>query len=177
MSREDIEEVTDYVSAINHAFKEIQPANDVPISVRLFNDCHRILIQGVRGATKQPGEIRRSQNWVGGSRPGNAVFVPPPPERVAGLLGDLEKYIHIEDELAPLLRIALVHAQFETIHPYLDGNARLGRMLIALLLDHELRVNRLLRLRVERAQGEQSHDATREIWVNELCRMLHRTAN
>lgn len=133
---EDIEEVTNYVAAINHAFKQIHSPKGAPISVRLFNDCHRILVQGVRGANKQPGKLRRSQNWVGGSRPGNAVFVPPPPERVAGLLGDLERYIHAEDDLAPLLRIALVHVQFETIHPYLDGNGRLGRMLIALLLDH-----------------------------------------
>ncbi len=133
---EDIEEVTNYVSAINHAFKQIHSPKGAPISVRLFNDCHQILMQGVRGANKQPGKLRRSQNWVGGSRPGNAVFVPPPPERVADLLGDLERYIHAEDDLAPLLRIALVHVQFETIHPYLDGNGRLGRMLIALLLDH-----------------------------------------
>ena len=133
---EDIEEVTNYVAAINHAFQEIHSPYGVPISARLLNDCHRILMQGVRGATKQPGVIRRSQNWVGGSRPGNAVFVPPPPEQVAELLSDLERYIHAEDDLASLLRIALVHAQFETIHPYLDGNGRLGRMLIALLLDH-----------------------------------------
>ena len=135
-SIEDIEEVTNYVAAVNHAFEEIRSPKGAPICLRLFNDCHRILMQGVRGATRQPGEPRRSQNWVGGSRPGNAVFVPPPPERVAGLLSDLERYIHAEDDLAPLLRIALVHVQFETIHPYLDGNGRLGRMLIALLLDH-----------------------------------------
>ncbi len=135
-SIEDIEEVTNYVAAVNFAFKEIHSPNGTPICTRLFNECHRILMLGVRGATKQPGELRRSQNWVGGSRPGNAVFVPPPPERVADLLGDLERYIHAEDDLAPLLRIALVHVQFETIHPYLDGNGRLGRMLIALLLDH-----------------------------------------
>lgn len=133
---EDIEEVTNYVAALNHAFKEIHSTKGAPISIRLFNDCHRILMQGVRGANKQPGEMRRSQNWVGGSRPGNAVFVPPPPERVAELLGDLKTYIHGEDDVTPLLRVALVHAQFETIHPYLDGNGRLGRMLIALLLDH-----------------------------------------
>lgn len=90
----------------------------------------------MRGANKQPGELRRSQNWVGGSRPGNAVFVPPPPERIADLLGDLERYLHAEHDLARLLRIALVRVQFESIHPYLDGNGRLGRMLIALLLDH-----------------------------------------
>ncbi len=133
---EDIEEVTNYVAAINHAFEQIHSPKGAPISVRLFNDCHRILMQGVRGANKQPGELRRSQNWVGGSRPGNAVFVPPPPEWVADLLADLERYIHAKDNLAPLLRVGLVHVQFETIHPYLDGNGRLGRMLIALLLDH-----------------------------------------
>jgi Fic family protein len=133
---EDIEEVTNYVAAINYAFEQIHSPKGAPISVRLFNDCHRTLMQGVRGANKQPGELRRSQNWVGGSRPGNAVFVPPPPERVADLLGDLERYIHADDDLPPLLRVGLVHVQFETIHPYLDGNGRLGRMLIALLLDH-----------------------------------------
>ncbi len=135
-SIEDIEEVTNCVAAVNHAFKQIHSVKGAPISVRLFNDCHRMLMRGGRGANKQPGELRRSQNWVGGSRPGNAVFVPPPPDRVGGLLGDLERYIHAEDDLAPLLRIALVHVQFESIHPYLDGNGRLGRMLIALLLDH-----------------------------------------
>ena len=82
------------------------------------NHCHRILMQGVRGAHKQHGRVRHSQNWVSGSCPTNAVFVPPPPERVADLLGNLERYIHADDDLAPLLRIALVHAQFETIHPY-----------------------------------------------------------
>jgi len=133
---DDIEEVTNYVAAVNHAYKEIHSPKGPPISVRLLNDCHHILMEGVRGTTKQPGELRRSQNWIGGSRPGNAVFVPPPPDRVADLLSDLERYIHAEDDLAPLLRIAMAHVQFETIHPYLDGNGRLGRMLIALLLEH-----------------------------------------
>ena len=133
---DDIEEVTNYVAAVNHAFKEIHSPKGPPISVRLLNDCHHILMEGVRGTTKQPGELRRSQNWIGGSRPGNAVFVPPPPDRVADLLSDLERYIRAEDDLAPLLRIAMAHVQFETIHPYLDGNGRLGRMLIALLLEH-----------------------------------------
>jgi Fic family protein len=133
---EDIEEVTNYVAAINDAFEQIHSPKGAPISVRIFNDCHRILMQGVCGANKQPGELRCSQNWVGGSRPSNAEFVPPPPERVTDLLGELERYVHAKDDLAPLLRIALVHVQFETIHPYLDGNGRLGRMLIALLLDH-----------------------------------------
>ena len=105
---DDIEEVTNYVAAVNRAFKEIHSPKGPPISVRLLNDCHRILMQGVRGATKQPGELRRSQNWIGGSRPGNAVFVPPPPEQVADLLSDLERYIHADDDLASLLRIAPV---------------------------------------------------------------------
>jgi Fic family protein len=135
-SLEDIEEVTNYVAAVNHAFQQIRSPRGVPISIRLLNDCHRILLQGARGAGRQPGELRRSQNWVGGTQPGNAIFVPPPPESVPDLLGDLERYIYAGDDLAPLLRVALLHAQFETIHPYLDGNGRLGRMLIALLLDH-----------------------------------------
>jgi Fic family protein len=135
-SVDDIEEVTNYVAAINHARGQIHSKRGLPISVRLLNDCHRRLMQGVRGAHKQPGEIRRSQNWVGGTRPGNAVYVLPPADRVAGLLDNLEAYIHDPNDLPALLRIALAHAQFETIHPYLDGNGRVGRMLIALLLDH-----------------------------------------
>ncbi|MGV7207559.1 Fic family protein [Oxalobacteraceae bacterium A2-2] len=91
----------------------------------------------MRGAGKQPGELRRSQNWIGGKRPGDAVFAPPPPQNVTTLLSDLERYIHSEDAaLPPLVRIALVHAQFETIHPFLDGNGRIGRLLISALLEH-----------------------------------------
>jgi Fic family protein len=93
-------------------------------------------MRGVRGTGKTPGEIRRSQNWIGGSRPGNAVFVPPPPDRLPKALQLLEKYIHSKNPLPPLLRAGLVHAQFETIHPYLDGNGRIGRPLISLLLEH-----------------------------------------
>jgi len=135
-SIEDIEEVTHYVSAINYALGELHSKRGLPISMRLLNECHRRLLKGTRGSSKQPGEIRRSQNWIGGTRPGNAVFVPAPPDKVANLLSDLEKYLHGDEDLPPLLRIAAIHAQFETIHPYLDGNGRVGRMLIALLLDH-----------------------------------------
>ena len=132
----DVEEVANYVNAANYAFAQLGSAKGLPISGRLLNECHKRLMQGVRGQDKQPGEHRRSQVWIGGTRPGNAVFVPPPWERAGDLMAALETYIHGEDELPPLLRIAAVHAQFETIHPYTDGNGRIGRLLIALLLNH-----------------------------------------
>jgi Fic family protein len=134
-SVDDLQEVAHYVGAMNYALGELRSKRGLPLSVRLLNECHLRLLQGSRGANKQPGELRRSQNWIGGTRPGSAAFVPPPPQRVAGLLADLETYIHEHDTLPPLLRIAAIHAQFETIHPYLDGNGRVGRMLIALLLE------------------------------------------
>ncbi len=132
----DVEEVTNYVRAANYAFEQLSSEKGLPVSSRLLDECHHRLMQGVRGKNKQPGEIRRSQVWVGGTRPGNAVFVPPPWDHVRDLLGALETYIHTDDDLSPLLRIAAAHAQFETIHPYLDGNGRIGRLLIALLLAH-----------------------------------------
>ena len=132
----DVEEVTNYVQAANFAFDQLQSPHGLPLSIRLLNECHLRLMQGVRGHDKMPGEIRRSQVWVGGTRPGNAVYVPPPWENIGDLLGELETYIHGDDDLSPLLRIAAVHAHFESIHPYLDGNGRIGRLLIALLLKH-----------------------------------------
>jgi Fic family protein len=132
----DVEEVTNYVRAANYAFDQLSSAKGIPVSTRLLDECHHRLMQGVRGKDKKPGEIRRSQVWVGGTRPGNAVFVPPPWDHVRDLLGSLETYIHSEDDLPRLLRIAAAHVQFETIHPYLDGNGRMGRLLIALLLAH-----------------------------------------
>jgi Fic family protein len=93
-------------------------------------------MRGVRGGDKAPGRVRRVQNWVGGSRPGNAIFVPPPPLALPGLLGHLERYLHAEDELPKLVRAGIIHVQFETIHPFLDGNGRVGRLLIGLLLGH-----------------------------------------
>lgn len=134
---DDVEEVTNYLNAFRLVQKHLRDPNGLPISVRLLCDAHRALLDGVRGAGKQPGELRRSQNWIGGTRPGNAAFVPPPAERVSELLGDLERFIHAPaNTLPPLIRIALVHAQFETIHPFLDGNGRIGRLLIAALLEH-----------------------------------------
>ena len=134
---DDVEEVTNYLRAFRWVQGQLRDPQGLPISVRLLCEAHRLLLDGARGAGKQPGELRRSQNWIGGSRPGNAVFVPPPPEHVAALLGDMERFIHVpEPSLPPLIRIALVHAQFETIHPFLDGNGRIGRLLIAALLEH-----------------------------------------
>jgi Fic family protein len=133
---EDVREVCNYLDAIKYARGQIKGARGLPLSMRLLNEAHRRLMRGVRGANKQPGEVRRSQNWIGGTRPGNAVFAPAPPEQLAALLADLEKYLHMESGLPPLVRIGLAHVQFETIHPYLDGNGRIGRLLITLLLEH-----------------------------------------
>ena len=134
---DDVEEVTNYLRAFKLVQENLRAADGLPISVRLLCDAHRLLLDGVRGAGKQPGELRRSQNWIGGTRPGNAAFVPPPPEQVGALLGDLERFIHEPaPTLPPLVKIALAHAQFETIHPFLDGNGRIGRLLIAALLEH-----------------------------------------
>ena len=132
---DDVEEVTNYVGAFRWVQGQLRDPQGLPVSVRLMCEAHRLLLDGVRGAGKQPGELRRSQNWIGGTRPGNAAFVPPPPQDVPDLLQGLERFIHAPDPtLPPLVRIALVHAQFETIHPFLDGNGRLGRLLIALVL-------------------------------------------
>jgi Fic family protein len=132
----DVEEISGYVEALNYAWEELERDTGLPISMRLLSEAHRRLLSGARGAHKQPGTVRRSQNWIGGTRPGNAHFVPPPPHRLPELLSAFEHAIHDESELPPLVRIGLLHVQFETLHPYLDGNGRLGRLLIALLLRH-----------------------------------------
>lgn len=132
----DVKQVCNYLEALSYARKQIRSKNGLPLSMRLLNEAHRRLMKNVPGAHRGPGEIRRSQNWIGGTRPGNAVYVPPPPHLLGDLLGSLEKYIHAEDELSPLIRAGLLHVQFETIHPYLDGNGRIGRLLITLLLEH-----------------------------------------
>ncbi len=134
---DDVQEVTNYLRAFQWVQTQLRSPKGLPISVRMLSQAHRLLMDGVRGSGKQPGELRKSQNWIGGTRPGNAVFVPPPAKQVPVLLADLEKFIHTElTDLPPLVRVALVHAQFETIHPYLDGNGRMGRLLIAALLEH-----------------------------------------
>ncbi len=133
---DDVREVCNYVDALAYARAEIMKPKGLPLSTRLLCEAHRRLMRGVRGADKMPGEVRRSQNWIGGSRPGNARFVPPPPEVVPKLMAQLEKWLHSEDTLPPLVRAGLAHVQFETIHPFLDGNGRIGRLLITLLLEH-----------------------------------------
>jgi Fic family protein len=134
---DDVEEVTNYVRAFRWVQEQLRSPKGLPISIRMLREAHRLLLNGVRGAGKQPGQLRQSQNWIGGTRPGNAVFVPPPPEQVPELLAKVERFIHdSRPNLPHLVRIALIHAQFETIHPFLDGNGRIGRLLIAALFEH-----------------------------------------
>lgn len=130
---EDVEEVSRYVAALNYGLSRI--AEGFPMSLRLIKEIHEVLLSTGRGSTKTPGEFRRSQNWIGGTRPANARFVPPPPENVLDLLSDLEKFLNDLPERTPtLIKAALAHVQFETIHPFLDGNGRVGRLLIILVL-------------------------------------------
>ena len=131
--RDDAAEVLRYVAAMDHGLRRL--AENFPLSNRLIRELHGILLSTGRGASKDPGEFRRSQNWIGGSRPGNAVFVPPPHLAVPDCMGELERFLHAEDDGLPILvRAGLAHVQFETIHPFLDGNGRVGRLLITLLL-------------------------------------------
>lgn len=132
----DTEEICNYVDAMTYARKEMANPKGLPLSMRLLCAVHKRLMKGVRGSEKQPGTIRTSQNWIGGTRPGNARFVPPPPEAVPEALSALDKWFHGDDPLPPLVKAGLAHAQFETIHPFLDGNGRVGRLLITLLVEH-----------------------------------------
>jgi Fic family protein len=131
----DVSEVSSYVAAMNFGLQRLQ---DFPLSLRLIKEIHRKLMENSRGANKMPGEFRSSQNWIGGSRPGNAKFVPPSPEMVMQTMGDLENFLNEENSQLPvLIKAALAHVQFETIHPFLDGNGRLGRLLITFILCRE----------------------------------------
>ena len=132
----DVEEVCNYLDALTFARAQLADPKGLPLSMRLLNKTHERLMHGVRGAEKLPGEVRRSQNWIGGSRPGNAAYVPPPPNALGEASSAFEKYLHADDALPPLVRAGLLHVQFETIHPYLDGNGRIGRLLVTLLLEH-----------------------------------------
>lgn len=133
---DDVRKVCNYVDALTYTRAEIAKPKGLPLSSRLLCEAHKRLMRGVRGAEKQPGEIRRSQNWIGGMRPGNARFVPPPPEDVPSLMAQLDKWLHSDDALPPLVKAGLAHVRFETIHPFLDGNGRIGRLLVTLLLEH-----------------------------------------
>jgi Fic family protein len=127
----DVQEVSSYVAAMQYGLKRLNEG--FPLSLRLIREIHDILLRKGRGSSKQPGEFRRTQNWIGGTRPGNAIFVPPPPNELPGCLDNFEKFLH--DEKTPtLIRAALAHVQFESIHPFLDGNGRLGRLLITFML-------------------------------------------
>jgi Fic family protein len=128
---DDLSETSNYVAAMEHGLKRLKEG--FPISLRLLCEIHGVLLSKGRGAQRTPGEFRRSQNWIGGSRPGNALFVPPPPEALMECLDAFEKYLH-DDRLPLLVKLGLAHVQFETIHPFLDGNGRLGRLLLTLLL-------------------------------------------
>jgi Fic family protein len=130
---DDVVEVSNYVAAMQHGLQRLR--RGFPLSLRLIREMHAVLLKGGRGSNQTPGEFRRSQNWIAGTRPGNAAFVPPPPERLMECLNPFEKFLHDESESLPLLvRLGLIHVQFESIHPFLDGNGRLGRLLITLLL-------------------------------------------
>ena len=132
----DVQEVSSYVAAMDLGLKRLQEGQ--PLSLRLVKEIHGVLLSKGRGASKEPGEFRRSQNWIGGSRPGNARFVPPPPDHLLECLGALEKFLHNDPVTTPpLIKAGLAHVQFETIHPFLDGNGRLGRLLITFLLCSE----------------------------------------
>jgi Fic family protein len=129
----DVEEVSNYVAAMQHGLRRLR--RGFPLSLRLIREIHAILLRGGRGSNKLRGEFRRSQNWIGGTRPGNAMFVPPPPNRLMECLDPFEKFLHDDSETLPLLvKLGLIHVQFESIHPFLDGNGRVGRLLITLLL-------------------------------------------
>ncbi|MDW7712563.1 MAG: Fic family protein [Deferrisomatales bacterium] len=137
---DDVREVSNYVAALDHGLRLLE--GGLPLSLRLFREVHGVLLTKGRGSSQTPGEFRRSQNWIGGTRPGNAAFVPPPAEEVLECMSKLELFLHDRPEPTPvLLKAALAHVQFETIHPFLDGNGRLGRLLIALLL-HQQKVLR-----------------------------------
>lgn len=129
----DVDEVVNYVAALNHGLTRL---GTLPVSVRLIREIHERLLQGVRGGQLTPGELRTTQNWIGprGATRAEATFVPPPPQQVGAALADLERFLHAEDDIPFLVKVGLAHAQFETIHPFLDGNGRVGRLLIALLL-------------------------------------------
>ena len=138
---DDVKEVSSYVAAMEHGMARLK---NLPLSGRLIREMHDKLMVKGRGSEKEPGEFRRTQNWIGGQRPSKAHYVPPPPHEVLPCMGDLDKFINAEDDMPTLIRAALVHVQFESIHPFLDGNGRIGRLIIALLLQQSGKLSRPL---------------------------------
>jgi len=183
---DDVQEVSNYVAALNHGLKRLRTG--FPLSLRLIREIHEVLLAKGRGSHAQPGEFRRSQNWIGGSRPGNAAYVPPPPEYVMDCLGDLESFLHSEDDSLPLLiRAGLAHAQFETIHPFLDGNGRVGRLLVTFLLTEEKMLHEPVlylslffkkhrTLYYDRLNGTREHDGW-PAWLDFFLQGVRDTAN
>jgi Fic family protein len=183
---DDVQEVSNYVAALNHGLRRLR--GGFPLSLRLIREIHEVLLAKGRGSHAQPGEFRKSQNWIGGSRPGNAAYVPPPPEYVTDCLGDLESFLHEEENSIPLLiRAGLVHAQFETIHPFLDGNGRVGRLLITFMLTekqmlHEpvlylsLFFKKHRRLYYDRLNGTRNDDGWNQ-WLDFFLQGVRDTAN
>ncbi len=172
---DDVVEVSNYVTALEYGMTRLHEG--FPLSNRLLREVHGKLLASGRGADKQPGEFRRSQNWLGGTRPGNAHFVPPPPQHVQNCMSSLERFVHAEgDGLPTLVRAAVAHVQFETVHPFLDGNGRVGRLLISLMLyDDEILGQPLLYLsyyfKQHRAEYYRLLDAVRtdgdwEAWLD-----------
>ena len=183
---DDVVEVSNYVAALTHGLKRLQ--DGFPLSNRLIREMHAILLQRGRGSEKSPGEFRRSQNWIGGTRPGNAHFVPPPADHVETCMAGLERFIHDEDNPYPaLVKAALAHVQFETIHPFLDGNGRIGRLLIAFILHHDRALSQpLLYLSLffkqHRSEYYRLLDLVRaegdwEAWLDFFLEGVERTAN
>ncbi|MDT0499125.1 Fic family protein [Algiphilus sp. W345] len=181
---DDVVEVSNYVAALEHGLQRLREG--FPLSNRLLREVHGRLLARGRGADKQPGEFRRSQNWIGGTRPGNAQYVPPPPHEIEACMAALERFLHAPDAPGALLKAALAHVQFETIHPFLDGNGRVGRLLIALVLHHEgvLRQPLLylsLYLKQHRAEYYRLLDAVRltgdwEAWLDFVLEGVEQTA-
>ena len=181
---DDVTEVSNYVAALEHGLARLREG--FPLCNRLLREIHARLLASGRGATKQPGEFRTSQNWLGGTRPGNAQFVPPPPQEVEPCMGALERYLHAPDAPGALVKAALAHVQFETIHPFLDGNGRVGRLLIALILHHDgvLRQPLLylsLYFKQHRAEYYRQLDAVRhtgdwEAWLDFFLEGVEQTA-
>ncbi len=180
----DVVEVSNYVAAMQHGMDRL--ASGFPLTNRLIREIHAILMDGARGGSTSPGTFRHSQNWLGGTRPGNAHFVPPPPHRVEECMAELERFMH-QDDIPSLIKAALAHVQFETIHPFLDGNGRTGRLLIALILHNEgvLRQPLLylsLYLKTHRAEYYRWLDVVRatgdwEGWLHFLLEGIERTAD